>query len=141
MLTDTGSDIREPHHLAYIPKGRRVLFHVVEEVRRNDVLDIEFLFSLVPDVEKSKNLKACILSAFFIGAGRAFIAPPLLEFRKSEKYGPFVYVGADADSVSASWKRIIPVPYHAAHAVLTLMPFSNPNVRLSKLSIGLGPAA
>lgn len=133
-----GADIRLLPGLGAAPKGRRILHHMVQEVRRHDVVKLRFNLSLLPNSEVN-NSKACILSAYYINTSKGMLPPMEKDFRHSERYGHFVYVGVAGDAVSDEFKQEFAVPSHATQLVVTLMPFANPSVRLTGVSMEAGP--
>jgi len=112
---------------------------MVQEVRRHEIVDIRFTFSLIPHTEADRNLKACILSAFFISTAKNVIPPTHKLFRHSERYGHFTYFGLTDDDVTGEFSLQLPVPYHAVQLVASMMPFANASTRLSRIAIEIGP--
>jgi hypothetical protein len=137
---EVGGEMKDIGDLSAAPRDRRILFHMVQEVRRHDKVDIRFTFSLTPDPEADKNLKAGILSAFFISTTKNVIPPQHKLFRHSERYGHFVYFGLKDDKAKGEFSQQLIVPYHANQLVVSLMPFANATTRLSGITIESGLA-
>lgn len=127
-----------------VPAQRRVLFHIVQEVRPKERLVYRFAISFVSHSEDDRNCKAGILTAHFLDVGLRILPPPDKMFRHSERYGYYTYVGLPVDpegGVIGEFSGTFDVPLGAARAVLCLMPFSNPSIRLSHALVEVGPAA
>lgn len=116
------------------PTDRRVMAHLVHEVRRQEKVSVRFGFALAAQDDLSKDSKAGVLSVRFISTTHTILPPSDKQFRVSDRYGHFVYFGAEGGAEYGEFDRDFVVPYHANKFVLTLMPFSNPTVRIVSLS-------
>ena len=123
--------------LVAAPDDRRVLFHLMQEVRRHHKVRIQFGFSIVPEGDSAKDSKAGVVAARFISTTQTVIAPPGRHFRESERYGHFVYFGVEGGADTGEFNQKFVVPYHANKLVLTLMPFSNQSTKLTSFVIDI----
>ncbi|MGG5812193.1 hypothetical protein [Falsiroseomonas sp. CW058] len=122
-----------------VPADRRVLFHMVQEVRPRDLLALRFSYSLVPHPEMERNRKAGVLTACFLDAAMGVISPGHKSFRQSDRYGHFTYVGVESDNVAGEVDLRITVPPGATRAVLRLLPFANPSIRVAQVTAEVAP--
>jgi hypothetical protein len=131
------ADLRE---LIAAPADRRVMLHVVQEVRRHHKVTVRFGFSLEPDADAVKDQKAGLISVRFISTTQTILPPSDKQFRESERYGHFVYFGTTNGLEYGEFEREFMVPYHANRFVVTLLPFSNSSTRISAFSIVVEPS-
>lgn len=121
------------------PTDRRVLLHVIQEVRRQQKVNVRFGFSLEPAAEAAKDQKAGVVSVRFISTTQTILPPLDKQFRQSERYGHFVYFGTAGDLGYGEFEREFTVPYHANKIVITLLPFANSSTAISAFSLGVDP--
>lgn len=121
------------------PVDRRVLAHVVQEVRRHHRVSLRFGFALSAQDDPSRAAKAGVLAVRFISTTQTVLPPADGQFRFSDRYGHFVYFGTGGRAEYGEFDRDLAVPYHASRLVVTLMPFSNPSVRVVSFSLAIQP--
>lgn len=129
------------NELIAAPADRRVMLHVVQEVRRHHKVTVRFGFSLEPDTDSVKDQKAGVVSVRFISTTQTILPPSDRQFRESERYGHFVYFGTSGGLGYGEFEREFVVPYHANRFVVTLLPFSNSSTKVSAFSIIVEPTA
>lgn len=130
---------RSLNELTATPTGRRVIVHIVQEVRRHHRVTVRFGFSLEPDSDSERNLKAGVLSVRFVSTTDTILPPQDKRFRHSEQYGYFVYFGTEQDATYGEFERELTVPYHANRLVVTLLPFTNSSTKVTNFGITIDP--
>lgn len=125
--------------LVAAPTDRRVMLHIVQEVRRQQKVTVRFGFSLEPDADPVKDQKAGVISVRFISTTQTVLPPSDKQFRESDRYGHFVYFGTLGGLTYGEFDREFVVPYHANRFVITLLPFSNSSTKVTSFSIATEP--
>jgi hypothetical protein len=127
-----------------VPMDRRVLFHSVQEVRVLEQVGFRFAYSLVPHDDAALNRKAAILTAHFLDSAGNVLPPGDRQFRQSDRYGHFIYVGpAEGSEADVAGELVVRLtaPRGAARVVICLMPFANPTIRIAHAALEIGPLA
>jgi hypothetical protein len=138
LPTYAGTGTDDLAELVAAPADRRIMLHIMQEVRRHHKLSVRFGFSVDPGAgQRGKEHKAGVLSVRFISTANALLPPSDTQLRQSERYGHYMYFGAAAGTEYGEFEHEFDVPYHANKFVVTLMPFTNPTTKLTAFSIAV----